>query len=225
MVSRIEPPKPKRSDDPVVARGQDAWERLQEDAPRRRTLSRGPGDKAIERHGKSQSEHRRWWCEVGEALAAGKRATKTSHEYYAWLKANDLDDIPRAARASAIWLMANIESLGALPDGIASPGTIRQWAYKRTALANVSNTHTVEPGASDSQGDLEVPTPPIGTRNTQEHDTGNSFDMQRAADLLLEASLHMLRSVDLIHEFIRVIRHSTPGPEEYEAASSTERMR
>lgn len=129
-------PKPKRSDNPVVARGQVAWEHLKEDAPTRRALLRGPGVKAKERREQSQNNHRRWWCEVGEALAAGKRMSKTSHEYYAWLNANGFGDMPRPARGAAVWFATHVEALGELPDGLASPGVIRQWANKRAAELN-----------------------------------------------------------------------------------------
>lgn len=140
MVSRVNPalaaPKLKRSDDPVVARGQDAWEQLQEDAPRRRALSRGPGDKARERREQSQTMHRRWWLEIGRALAIGRRFSDTDHAYYAWIKSVNFDGMARNARRDAVWLVANIGGLGEIPDGLATPSTIRQWANKRRAAAS-----------------------------------------------------------------------------------------
>lgn len=212
MVSRIDPPKPKRSDDPVVARGQDAWEQLQEDAPRRRALSRGPGDKAIERREKSQSEHRRWWREVGEALAAGKRATKTSHEYYAWLKANNLDDIPRPVRASAIWFVANIESLGVLPDGLASPGVIRQWANKQDAASHAREAHVAESTPTDPSC-AHGAVPIAATRSALEQGEGDIANVPHIASLLLEVAVHLQRGSDLMLEVAYAIQKYEPHVE------------
>jgi hypothetical protein len=127
--------QPKRSDDPVVARGQDAWERLQEDAPRRRALSRGPGDKARARREQSQATHRRWWLDVGEALAVGRRTSVSNQSFSAWITDNGFDDLNYKTRQGAVWLVANIEALGELPDGLATPSTIRQWENRRRAVA------------------------------------------------------------------------------------------
>lgn len=208
MVSLIAPPKPKRSDDPVVARGQDAWEHLQEDAPRRRALSRGPGDKAIERRKKSQSEHRRWWREVGEALAAGKQATTTGHEYYAWLKANDLDDIPRPARAAAIWFAANVEALGVLPDGVASPGTIRQWARKQSTVSrsppSVGTAHMTELAAHVR----EVLLPLRQVLSALGRETDDLTNAQKTADLLLETAVNLQRGADYLRDAAQVVQQS-----------------
>ncbi len=136
VVSQIAPPKPERSDDPVVARGQDAWEYLQKDAPRRRALSRGPGDKARERREQSQAAHRRWWLEVGEALSVGKDISASDRSYSTWIAANGFDDLNYKTRQDAVWLVANIGAMGDLPDGLATPSTIRQWANRREAAAS-----------------------------------------------------------------------------------------
>lgn len=128
--------KPKRSDNPVVARGQEAWEYLKEDAPRRRALSRGAGDKARERRERSHDAHRRWWVQVGEALAAGKRKCVSNQSFSAWVTGHGFDEIGFKIRQDAIWLAANMETLGELPDDIASPTVIRRWANKRAAVAS-----------------------------------------------------------------------------------------
>lgn len=201
-------PKPKRSDNPVVARGQIAWEHLKEDAPKRRALSRGPGVKAGELREQSQNKHRRWWREVGEALTAGKRMTKTSHEYYTWLNANGFGDMPRPARGAAIWFAAHIESLGELPDGMASPGTIRQWAYKRAAASSgptrASTSHTTESGTRVQE---TLPSMDVGPSALKQA-TGNVADMQQVAGLLLEAAANMQRAVDLTREAAQIVQQS-----------------
>lgn len=128
-------PKQERSGSPIIARGQDAWEHLKKDASNRRALSRGPGDKARERREQSQITHRRWWLEVGEALTIGKHRSVSNQSYSAWIADNGFDDLNYKTRQDAVWLVANIETLGELPDGLATPSTIRQWANRRRAIA------------------------------------------------------------------------------------------
>lgn len=128
--------KPKRSDNPMVARGQDAWELLKENAPRRRALSRGRSDRARECREESETEHRRWWLEVGSALLVGKRLNKTDHLYSEWVKAHGFEDMGRKTRQSAIWFAKNRELLGDLPDGMANPATIRQWSNRQKTMAS-----------------------------------------------------------------------------------------
>lgn len=128
-------PKQERSGNPIIARGQDAWEHLKKDAPNRRALSRGPGDKARERREQSQVRHRRWWLEVGEALTVGKHRSVSNQSYSAWIADNGFDDLNYKTRQDAVWLAANIETLGELPDGLATPSTIRQWVNRRRVIA------------------------------------------------------------------------------------------
>lgn len=180
VVSLIAPPKPKRSDDPVVACGQDAWEYLQKDAPRRRALSRGPGEKARERREQSQATHRRWWLEIGRALAIGRRTSDTSHAYYAWIKSVGFDGMARNARRDAVWLVANIGALGELPDGLATPSTIRQWANRRRAVAS-------------------------GRANGDRVTDADVAALQQAAALLRESARDARRSAAALDEAARLI--------------------
>ncbi|VWB54298.1 hypothetical protein BME24068_02488 [Burkholderia metallica] len=190
MVSRVNPapatPKPKRSDDPVVARGQDAWERLQEDAPRRRALSRGPADKAKARREQSQTTHRRWWLDVGEALTVGKYTSVSDWAYSAWIAANGFDNLNYKTRQDAVWLVANIEELGELPDGLATPSTIRQWANRRRAMA--SRRTTGKPGSV---------TGPVTA--------GDVAALEKAVSLLREAAQDARRSAETMDAAARLI--------------------
>lgn len=174
---------PKKSNNPVVARGRDAWEHLKHDAPVRRALSRGPDDRARERRKQSQSQHRGWWLEVGKALMVGKRLNKTSHLYSAWVKEHGFEEMGRKLRQNAIWFSEHIETLGDIPDGMANPATIRQWARgQRTAV---------------SRGGL--PTVPDGSNG---HGTEGGFlaaddiaALRDAIHLLREAADHNRRSL------------------------------
>ncbi len=208
VVSRIDPafavPKPKRSDDPVVARGQDAWERLQEDAPRRRALSRGPGDNARARREQSQNKHRRWWREVGEALTVGKCATRTDHEYYAWLNANGFGDMPRASRRDAVWFAAHIDSTRILPDGMASPGTSRQWLNKQAAHSfprrPVSDTRAPASGALDFASE-QTPVEQVGRATSPAKKTSDQAqEIQCIADSLRAIAVLIERGADHLRE-------------------------
>nr|WP_147310361.1 hypothetical protein [Cupriavidus taiwanensis] len=200
----------------LVALGKTAWVQLKDDAPRSRALSRGRGAKARERREQSQNKRRRWWLAVGQALLVGKRESKTDHAYYAWLKANGFDDMARSARKNAIWFALNAGNLGELPDGMASPGTIRQWANKQAALSSVAlggkpaneSVSCASPCVSDAPLLIEVQ----GTLGQQK--SGGNADLQRVADLLLEAAMSMQRSVDLFREIAGVIQQSPPDGEE-----------
>lgn len=184
MVSRFAPvltmSQPKRSDDPVVARGQDAWEQLQEDAPRRRALSRGAGDKARERRERSQDAHRRWWVQVGEALAAGKHKCVSNQSFSAWVTGHGFDEIGFKIRQDAIWLAANMETLGELPDDMASPTVIRRWANKRAAVAS-------------------------GRANGDRITDADVAALQKAAALLRESARDARRSAAALDEAARLI--------------------
>lgn len=163
-----------------MARGQDAWERLQEDAPRRRALSRGPGENARARREQSQTTHRRWWLDVGEALTVGKYTSVSDRSYSAWIAANGFDDLHYKIRQDAVWLAANIETLGELPDDLASPLTIRQWANRQEAAASrPANSGTV------TADDVTA--------------------LQTAAELLREAARDARRSAKALDEAVRLI--------------------
>lgn len=193
--------------DALVVRGRIAWGRLKEDAPKRRALSRGSGANAKERRERSQNDHRLWWIQVGQALLVGKRMAKTDHGYYAWLRANGFEDVPRSARQDAIWFASNMTSLGELPEGLASPGTIRQWAYKRAKASSVAPSTPNHAGVVLHKGPpAEIPQRSEVARSLGQPGAGNLPDMARVADLILEASKHMQRGVELLSEVAQLIR-------------------
>ncbi|MDE1183583.1 hypothetical protein [Paraburkholderia sp.] len=115
----------------LVTRGQAAWARIKESASARRSVSRGSGPAAKVRREKSKNEHIQWWREVGEALEVGKNSTALERHgaYGAWLRAKGFDDIPDPP--AAIWLAANIESLGEIPGNMTNPSSIRSWRYQQ----------------------------------------------------------------------------------------------
>lgn len=172
--------KPKTSHDPVIASGQNAWERLKEDTPRRRALSRGADDKARERRERSQDAHRRWWVQVGEALAAGKRKCVSNQSFSAWVTDHGFDEIVFKTRQDAIWLAANMETLGELPDDMASPTVIRRWANKRAAVAS-------------------------GRANGDRVTAADVAALQQAAALLRESARDARRSAAALDEAARLI--------------------
>lgn len=200
----------------LVARGRIAWGQLKDDAPRSRALSRGPGAKATERRERSQKERRRWWLEVGQALMFGKRASATGHAYYAWIKANGFDDMPRSARKNAIWFASAIGTLGELPDGLASPSTIRQWANKQAALSSVfpDAKHANESVASASPDVLCGPLPVEVPASQVQQVRDITVDMRRVASLLLEAAMNLQQGVDLLRQIACAIQHPPPDREE-----------
>lgn len=197
----------------LISQAQIAWAQIQEDAPKRRALSRGPGVRAQARREESGDTHRFWWLQVGQALAFGKRTSRSSHAYFKWLNENGLDGIPRQARRDAIWFAENIKTLGELPDSLATPGTIRQWAYKRDHPDPVAppETHPTQSAQRDLRQVQETLPTFEAPRAAEPQLTGNVAEMQQVADLLLEASMHMLRSMDLIREVVEAIRQSQPA--------------
>ncbi len=196
----------------LIAQARIAWAQIKEDAPKRRALPRRPGI-GIKAHEESQYAHRFWWLQIGQALAFGKRTSRSDPAYHKWLKENGLDGIPRPARMDAIWFAKNIQTLGELPDGLATPGTIRQWAYKRDHPDPAPAPET--PPTESAQRDLrqvQETTPPSEAPSALGLQVAaNLADMQRVADLMLEASMHMLRSMDLIHEITQVLKGSNNG--------------
>lgn len=200
--------EPLRDSRALTLQARIAWAQIKEDAPRRRALSRRPGLRVQQ---ESQNAHRLWWLQIGQALAFGKRTTKTGHAYYAWLKENGLDGVPRSARQDAIWFATNIKTLGDLPDGLATPATIRQWAHKRAmgspaSAPNASRTELVQCGASLVGG---TPLPSQSRDEPGQKTAVHLADMQRVADLLLEASMHLLRSIEVLRTVTQVVRQSS----------------
>lgn len=199
---------PQRDSRDLILQARIAWAKIQEDAPKRRALSRRPGLRVQQ---ESQNAHRRWWLQVGQALIFGKRATKTGHAYYAWLKENGLEGVPRSARQDAIWLATNIKTLGELPDGLAAPGTIRQWAHKRAKGSSASepkacHTQRMQRSASHVDG---APSPSESRDEPRQKAAVHLADMQRVADLLLEASMHLLHSIEVLRTVTQVVRRSS----------------
>ncbi len=170
----------------LIAQGRIAWAQIKEDAPKRRALPRRLGF-GIKAHAESQYAHRFWWLQIGQALAFGKRTSRSNPAYHKWLKENGLDGIPRPARKHALWFAENIKTLGDLPDGLATPGTIRQWAYKRDHPAPVAAPET--PPTESAQRDVhqvqETPTPSEDPGVPGQQAIGNIAEMQQVADLLL----------------------------------------
>ncbi len=205
VLSRADSPKDSQA---LVARGRIAWGQLKDEAPRSRALSRGPGAKARERRERSKNERRQWWLEVGQALMIGKRASATGHAYYAWIKANGFDDMPRSARKDAIWFASNIGVLGELPVGMASPGTIRQWANKQAALSSVfpDAKHASESVSRASPHILGGPLQAKVLAKQLQDAPDITVDMQRVAGLLLEAAMNMQQGVDLLREIACAIQ-------------------
>lgn len=196
----------------LIAQARIAWSQIEEDAPKRRTLPRRLGF-GIKTHVESQNAHRFWWLQVGQALAFGKRTSRSDPAYHKWLKENGLDGIPRSCRTHAIWFAKNIKTLGDIPDGLAHPATIRRWAYERDhpAPAPAVQTQPTEPVRHDlHQGEKTPPEHEVSSAARQQV-AANLADMQRVADLMLEASMHMLRSMDLIHEMTQVLKGSNNG--------------
>lgn len=185
--------EPKRSDDQIVARGQAAWERLKEDTPKRRALSRGTSDKAIERREQSQTMHRRWWLDVGHALAVGRRLNKIDRIYSHWLRAHGFEDIYRKARPSAIWFAENVEALGDIPDGMAHPTVIRQWATTQKAVSSR------RAAVSTTMGD--------GRHKTIDGplSAADAADLQEAVRLLRQAADHSRRSLKAIEAAVGLV--------------------
>lgn len=208
-LSNVEPLSDSRK---LVSQARIAWAQIKEDAPKRRALPRRLGF-GIKTHAESQYAHRFWWLQVGQALAFGKRTTRSDPAYHKWLKENGLDGIPRSARQDAIWFAKNIKTLGDLPDGLATPGTIRQWAYKRDhpKPAPAPETPPIESAQHDLREAMETPQQSEALSALGQQVASNLVDMQRVADLMLEASMHMLRSIDLIHEMTQVLKGSNNG--------------
>lgn len=196
-----------------MARGRIAWGQLRDNAPRRRSLSRGQGAKATERRHHSQEEHRRWWLQVGQALMVGKRTSNTDHAYYAWIKANGFDDLPRSARKNAIWFASNIGTLGELPEGMASPGTIRQWANKRAVTLSglVRAGHATGSISSSILRDRGDPLAVEITGLLGDEILDSRADLRRVAALLREAAISMQHSADLLREIAHLIQQPVTG--------------
>lgn len=151
---------------------------------------------------------------MGQALAFGKRTSRSDPAYHKWLKENGLDGIPRSCRTHAIWFARNIKTLGEIPDGLAHPATIRQWARKREIASRVP-ADTVPAAELVPSAPPRVPEPPPPSEAPGaalgQQVTANLADMQQVADLMLEASIHMLRSMDLIREVTQVLKSTNNG--------------
>lgn len=208
-LSKVEPLSDSRK---LVLQARIAWTQIKEDAPKRRALPRRLGF-GIKAHEESQYAHRFWWLQIGQALAFGKQTSRSDPAYHVWLKENGLEGIPRSARMHAIWFAKNIKTLGEIPNGLAHPATIRRWAYERDhpALAPTVQIQPTEPAQHGLHQIEETPLQPEAPSALGQQVAANLVDMQRAADLMLEASMHMLRSVDLIHEMTQVLRGLNNG--------------
>jgi hypothetical protein len=162
----------------VVARGQAAWASIKEAMPARRALSRRQGDKAQERRKKSNSEHLKWWRDVGQALAVGKRLNADGRcgAYGAWVKAKGFHDVPD--RPSTIWLAENFDALGETPGDMTSPASIRNWASQREAAK-----HAPAPTAED-------------------------ISLQHAADAITQASRGMTQCLQALRSATRALERA-----------------
>lgn len=90
------------------------------------------------------------------------------------------DGMARNARRDAVWLVDNIGALGELPDGLATPSTIRQWANRRRAVAS-------------------------GRANGDRVTDADAAVLQQAAALLRESARDARRSAAALDEAARLI--------------------
>jgi hypothetical protein len=113
-------------------------------------------------------------------LLVGKRVSATDHAYHAWIKANKLDVIPRKSRKDALWFASHLKALGDIPDGIASPASIREWARKRNAA----------------------------TRARAPTQTPEDIGLQAAADALGEATTELARCARALRSATQTVEYA-----------------
>lgn len=184
--------KQRSSEDPITARGRAAWEILQSATSSQSTLSRGSGLSALARRKKVQTERLRLWRDLGDALAVGKRASRTDRDYHEWLKVNGFEFVQKSARTDALWFAANATTLGEIPVGITSPTTLRSWVQTRNARQRATAIPSARSmGVTRSEVTPREPTVPV--------------PMSEIADLLREAAASLLRGAELMQDAARLI--------------------